>query len=70
MVRSGSTLLETMLDAHSQIWGMGEDSVFNGNISSFRDRLVAAGNQGGELFIYLLMLTACQSIAVGISTSF
>eukprot|EP01036_Dinobryon_divergens_P022684 gene22684-30966_t len=48
MMRSGSTLLETMLDAHSQIWGMGEDSVFNGNISSFRDRLVAAGNQGGQ----------------------
>jgi len=36
-----------MLDAHSQIWGMGEDSVFNGNLSSFRDRLVAAGNKGG-----------------------
>ena len=26
--RSGSTLLETMLDAHKNIWGMGEESVF------------------------------------------
>ena len=26
--RSGSTLLETMLDAHPSIWGMGEESVF------------------------------------------
>jgi len=42
MMRSGSTLLETMLDAHSEVWGMGEDSFFNGNISLFRDRLVQA----------------------------
>ena len=27
--RSGSTLLETMLDAHPSIWGMGEESVFS-----------------------------------------
>jgi hypothetical protein len=29
-----------MLDAHSQVWGMGEDSVFNGNLAKFRDGLV------------------------------
>ena len=39
--RSGSTLLETMLDAHPEIWGMGEDSVFSGHLESF---LVALQN--------------------------
>ena len=28
MMRSGSTLTETMLDSHHQIWGMGEETVF------------------------------------------
>ena len=46
LLRSGSTLLETMLDAHSQIWGLGEDSIFNGNISTLRDKLVLAGEKG------------------------
>ncbi len=44
MMRSGSTLLETMLDAHEHVWGMGEDSVFNGNLSEFRDLLVRASD--------------------------
>jgi hypothetical protein len=51
-----------MLDAHSQIWGMGEDSVFNGNITSFRDRLVAAGNQGAppcSLYAVLCFVVFC-----------
>lgn len=39
MMRSGSTLLETMLDTHPNIWGMGEDSVFNSNLTSLRDAL-------------------------------
>jgi hypothetical protein len=34
-----------MLDAHSQIWGMGEDSIFNGNLTMFRDELVDASNR-------------------------
>lgn len=38
--RSGSTLLETMLDAHSAIYGMGEDSILNANLTPFRDKLV------------------------------
>lgn len=42
--RSGSTLLETMFDSHSQIWGMGEDSLFNGNLTAFRDALVRASS--------------------------
>ena len=40
MMRSGSTLLETMLNAHQEIWGMGENSIFNGNLPQFRDALV------------------------------
>lgn len=38
--RSGSTLLETMLDSHADIWGMGEDSIFNGRLTEFRDDIV------------------------------
>jgi tetratricopeptide (TPR) repeat protein len=49
MMRSGSTLLETMLDAHPNIWGMGEDSLFNGRLNSFRTDLVAAASQHNEV---------------------
>lgn len=41
MMRSGSTLLETMLDAHDGIIGLGEDSIFNSNLPQFRDNLVS-----------------------------
>jgi len=40
MMRSGSTLLETMLDAHPKVFGIGEDSVFNPAIQSLRDELL------------------------------
>jgi tetratricopeptide (TPR) repeat protein len=33
MMRSGSTLVETMLDSHKDMWGMGEDSIFNANLA-------------------------------------
>ena len=33
-----------MLDAHPNIWGLGEDSIFNGRLSSFRTDLVAAAS--------------------------
>eukprot|EP01033_Poteriospumella_lacustris_P018473 gene18473-13293_t len=42
MMRSGSTLLETILDTHPLIWGMGEDSVFNSNLTALRDGLASA----------------------------
>lgn len=42
MMRSGSTLVETMLDAHNDVWGMGEDSVFNANLPLLRDEIVGA----------------------------
>lgn len=39
-VRSGSTLLERVLDSHPQIVGTGEDSVFNGNLDRIRNKIV------------------------------
>lgn len=44
-MRCGSTLLETMLDAHPKIWGMGEDSVFNRDLASLRDLLVVVSDR-------------------------
>ena len=41
-VRSGSTLLERILDAHSEIVGTGEDSVFNGQLETIRNKIVQA----------------------------
>ena len=42
MMRSGSTLVESILSSHSKVWGAGEDSVFNGNLPAVRDGVVAA----------------------------
>jgi hypothetical protein len=39
-VRSGSTLLERVLDAHPLIVGTGENSVFNGRLDEIRNRIV------------------------------
>ncbi len=44
--RSGSTLLERILDAHPQIVGTGEDSVFNGMLSEVRDGIIQASSNG------------------------
>lgn len=46
-VRSGSTLLERILDAHPDIVGTGEDSVFNGRLGEIRNAIVEASNMGG-----------------------
>jgi tetratricopeptide (TPR) repeat protein len=48
-VRSGSTLLERILDAHPLIAGTGENSVFNGRLGDIRDRIVEASNQGKSM---------------------
>ena len=39
-VRSGSTLLERVLDAHPEIVGTGENSVFNGRLDDIRNKIV------------------------------
>lgn len=41
-VRSGSTLLERVLDAHPAIYGSGENSVFNGQLDHIRNKIVEA----------------------------
>lgn len=45
-VRSGSTLLERILDAHPQIAGTGENSVFNGQLDNIRNRIVQTSMVG------------------------
>ena len=45
-VRSGSTLLERVLDAHPEIVGTGEDSVFNGRLEKIRNEIVEASVLG------------------------
>jgi tetratricopeptide (TPR) repeat protein len=45
-VRSGSTLLERILDAHPDIAGTGENSVFNGNLDEIRNNIVKASTLG------------------------
>eukprot|EP00980_Cylindrotheca_fusiformis_P013503 scaffold3450_cov114-Cylindrotheca_fusiformis.AAC.8 len=41
-VRSGSTLLERVLDSHPEIYGTGENSVFNGQLDYIRNKIVEA----------------------------
>jgi Sulfotransferase family len=45
-VRSGSTLLERVLDAHPQIVGTGENSVFNGQLDQIRNKIVETSMLG------------------------
>lgn len=49
MMRSGSTLLENMFDAHSDILGMGEDSIFNANLQELKDKLVSMATDGSDV---------------------
>lgn len=45
-VRSGSTLLERILDAHPEIVGLGENSVFNGQLDKIRNQIVQTSMLG------------------------
>jgi tetratricopeptide (TPR) repeat protein len=45
-VRSGSTLTERVLDAHPQIVGTGENSVFNGQLDEIRNKIVETSMLG------------------------
>lgn len=47
-VRSGSTLLERILDAHPMIAGTGENSVFNGRLGDIRNQIVQVSTVGGQ----------------------
>jgi tetratricopeptide (TPR) repeat protein len=48
-VRSGSTLLERILDAHPQIVGTGENSVFNGRLDEIRNKIVETSMSGDSV---------------------
>ena len=50
-VRSGSTLLERILDAHPLIVGTGEDSVFNGRLDSIRNDIIKASTASQDEFL-------------------
>lgn len=39
--RSGSTLLEKILESHSKVCGLGEDTYFNAELNPFKDKLVS-----------------------------
>jgi len=47
--RSGSTLTERVLDAHPDIVGTGEDSVFNNYLEHIRNQIVSISTKGGDL---------------------
>jgi tetratricopeptide (TPR) repeat protein len=47
-VRSGSTLLERILDSHPMIVGTGENSVFNGRLDDIRNQIVEASVSGRD----------------------
>ena len=51
-VRSGSTLLERILDAHPLIVGTGEDSVFNGRLDTIRNEIVKASMAGDSSVLF------------------
>ena len=55
-MRSGSTLTETMLDSHKNIWGLGEDSFFSFGISKLKNDLMSAGMLYIYNYIHLLIL--------------
>lgn len=39
-----------MLDRHPSIWGMGEDSVFNANLTALRDNIVAISSSSVDTY--------------------
>lgn len=49
--RSGSTLLERVLDSHSNISGTGEDSIFNGMLDEIRNSIIEASRQQNPVVI-------------------
>jgi tetratricopeptide (TPR) repeat protein len=52
--RSGSTLLERVLDAHPDIVGTGENSVFNSRLDDIRNQMVETSMSGNPLELTLL----------------
>jgi hypothetical protein len=54
-----------MLDSHPLIWGMGEDSVFNANLTVLRDAVVQATSIGSAEQLQNVILDFGQSTVLG-----
>lgn len=65
LMRSGSTLVESVLAAHSQGYGMGEDSVFNGMLPVIRDGVVDAIGSGNIETLKKVVDTFAVDVAKG-----
>lgn len=61
-VRSGSTLLERVLDSHPLVVGTGENSVFNGRLDDIRNQLVAASQVGRDYEIPALTKKLAEDV--------
>ena len=64
-VRSGSTLLERVLDAHPLIVGTGEDSVFNGKLDYIRNSIVDASMSGSPDALHDTVQKMADEVVVG-----
>jgi len=60
--RSGSTLLERLLDSHHSIVGTGEDSVFNGMLDDIRNAVVEASLQGSIEVLQKVVKAKAKSV--------
>ena len=51
-----------MLDAHTNVWGLGEDSIFNTNIPFFRDEVVKYSSSQDTKELKKVTIKHAQSI--------
>jgi tetratricopeptide (TPR) repeat protein len=64
-VRSGSTLLERVLDAHPQIVGTGENSVFNGQLDEIRNKIVESSMLGDSAKLASVISSLADGVVDG-----
>mmetsp|Transcript_8728 Transcript_8728/g.26119 ORF Transcript_8728/g.26119 Transcript_8728/m.26119 type:complete len:542 (-) Transcript_8728:206-1831(-) len=64
-VRSGSTLTERVLDAHPDVVGTGEDSVFNGRLDEIRNQIVEASVSGNPDSVRTTVLQLADMVVDG-----
>ena len=65
MMRSGSSLVEQILSSHSEVFGMGEDSVFNGLLGDIRDDMLEALPSGGVAELERVLRRRGQQVVDG-----
>lgn len=66
--RSGSTLLERILDAHPSIAGLSEDSVMNGRMNTIRTRLGEAISSGQMVNLHKAILEEANLVSTSASS--